>query len=501
MVAATYLNQSFEDPDGVAATLTTQNVHPFVLADAQTMNFEINGAPQAVVFELGTRSIIVAANLEVYPLVDLQTLDVEIDGAPAVTITFNTANFVDITNATAAEVAGELLSQLPGSAFAGVILGAVQIGSLTKGPGSLINVSGGTAAAAFAFPAGVAGVSNFVDITAALAPEVAAVMTAQLTGVTVTDTLGMVEITLDAASPADCIRAVGGLASVALNFPDGLVCGQSQPGFAVGWTHTSVSTYWEFAEYGVGLTFPTGYEPFTLGWNDAQDDDTNIGPLDLANFSGDFFENFTWFIEDDQLGGTVAAAFNTTPPLTPTSIEHFDQGWPGIPGAEDDIYEFLPGDLTLSFFGGNPFEDFITGWPAENDGTVLVGLVLWTPGQGGDVETFEPSNDIHTEVQVMLAVAGDSYEISVQGFPAVHVATDAIEANTASNLADGINNLPTDVSAIAIGDRVQITNTSTDTAPFEVGVRGTVLSNMIKVFDGPTDPDLNWSGADRNKFC
>ncbi len=100
---------------------------------------------------------LVTGNTEPFVLADLQPLTVSVDGGTDQTITFNTAQFVDIALATAAEVAAEMNLGLTGaSAVPDVTTGAVILTS--DGDASKVEVTGGTAAAALAFPSGVSGI-------------------------------------------------------------------------------------------------------------------------------------------------------------------------------------------------------------------------------------------------------------------------------------------------------------------------------------------------------
>lgn len=94
---------------------------------------------------------VTSGNTETYALVDGQTLTVRVDGqTTAQTIVFNTSDFVDINNATAAEVAAVISTDLTTpSATGGTSGGAVTI---TSDSGGTILVTGGTANAALGFP-------------------------------------------------------------------------------------------------------------------------------------------------------------------------------------------------------------------------------------------------------------------------------------------------------------------------------------------------------------
>lgn len=510
MVAASFGNTSYEIGDGTVGVLLSNNAEPYDLSSEGEINIVIDrGDPQSITFEKGTRSTITSANTAPFSLADLQTLDVAIDGAPSVTVTFNTANFVDITNATAEEVATELLTQLPGTAFVQVVGTAVLIGSLTKGASSLIDVSGGTAAAAFAFPAGVAGVDHFVDISVATAAEVATRITAQLIGGTAQDQSGQVELTSSVAGADGCVEVLGGTASPAFDFPSGEVCGQTEAGVAQSWNLATSASLFEFAEFGNGLVFPSAFENYTLGWPGspgAEDDLTSLPAQSTVMFFfvGDLLaEEFNWFSDAMSLPALVDAAFNLA--LTPTAREEFDQGWPTVPGSEADIY--VLGTLTDALFDTtfDPFEDFDQEWNGnEDDETTLGTLAVMVPGQGGQYETFEPFTAVHTEIEIFTVNSGNAYEVGINGEPCVYVAQGGDNPeDVAQELTDCINNSPQEVSASVdlVNARIQITNLATDPTPFEVSATGTIPSEIGKVFGFAVDPGAGWTGADENNYC
>jgi hypothetical protein len=511
VVAATFVNQSFEDPEGSTATILSGSSEPFGLNDLDRLEIRIDGPDtgdvQSILFEIGTRSTITSANTEPFALADGQTLDVDIDGGAPVTVTFNTADFVSIGAATAIEVAAVLVTQLPGTAFAQVNAGAVVIGSLTKGTGSLIDVSGGTAAAAFAFPAGVAGVDYFADITAATAAEVAAVINLQLTDGAASDSTGQVQLETTREGADSCVEVIGGTAAGALNFPTGAFCGLTNPGFAQGWSLVSSASLWEFAEFSNGLEFPGAFETFTLGWPGSPGAEGDAAELDTNNFTVAIFatdqtvDDFGWFPDSTELPALLAAPFNAA--LVPTAFEAFDQGWPGVPGSEADSDTLGTLDDAIYNTTLDDVESFSREWNGnENDSSTLVGLTLWTVGQGGNAETFSPFTDVYTDVRVLLATSGERYQIQIQGIDFTHVATGGdTPTSIASSLAILINNGFLDASALAVGDRVEITNTATTPDPFEVGVLGSDPASIQKIFTDAVQPNIGWTGAEQNNYC
>lgn len=87
-----------------------------------------------------------------YALVDGQTLIVAIDGGAAQTLTFNAADFPDIGNISGPEMAEFFEAEIAGATSLSRF-GSVQIISETIN-GSSVEITGGTAAAAFDFPPG-----------------------------------------------------------------------------------------------------------------------------------------------------------------------------------------------------------------------------------------------------------------------------------------------------------------------------------------------------------
>lgn len=91
---------------------------------------------------------------EPYTLADGLTLDVQVDGGGTQVVTFNGVDFADITVATATEVAAVITAGLTG-ATAVKNQARVTLQSDTTGDPSSIEVVGGTAESALAFPSGL----------------------------------------------------------------------------------------------------------------------------------------------------------------------------------------------------------------------------------------------------------------------------------------------------------------------------------------------------------
>jgi hypothetical protein len=105
-------------------------------------------------FDAEQPATIASINPEDWDLDDGQTLLIKVDGAGAQTATFNTGDFSDIDNATAAEVAAVINTDIAGvTASTATDDGQTRlvIASNTDGATSSLEVTGGTANAAFGF--------------------------------------------------------------------------------------------------------------------------------------------------------------------------------------------------------------------------------------------------------------------------------------------------------------------------------------------------------------
>lgn len=150
----------------LVALLTLNNVPVLGLTSADvTAQFRKEGGSSFSAKALAdTAGAVTSGNSETYTLVDAQTLLVAVDGAGALTATFNTADFVDISNATAAEVAAVITTDITGASAADVG-GDVVITSATTGSTSSIQVTGGTANTALGFATNLnSGIDVFEEI-------------------------------------------------------------------------------------------------------------------------------------------------------------------------------------------------------------------------------------------------------------------------------------------------------------------------------------------------
>lgn len=183
-----------------AGEVICANTGPYLLDNGYTLdvrgsNDAVNFGPTTVLFSATAGAAVTneaaagAGGQEPFALANLDTLILAIDGGPNQTINFLTADFVDITNATAEEVAAVINGQLSGARA--TVTGAgttVTITSDRKGTGSSVDVVGGTAAGAakLDLTAGVGGAhtgtGHASNIAAATATEVVARIAAVLGG-------------------------------------------------------------------------------------------------------------------------------------------------------------------------------------------------------------------------------------------------------------------------------------------------------------------------------
>lgn len=112
----------------------------------------VRGTDGIIILEETEPALLIATDPSPYALADGQTLFVKVDDGGVQTVTFSTADFDNIANATAAEVAAVLARDLTG-ATADTRYGIVRLLSDSIA-GSSLEVTGGTAASVFDFPAG-----------------------------------------------------------------------------------------------------------------------------------------------------------------------------------------------------------------------------------------------------------------------------------------------------------------------------------------------------------
>ncbi|TXH12174.1 MAG: hypothetical protein E6R03_13345 [Hyphomicrobiaceae bacterium] len=493
----TFINTSFELVAGTAAVLTSTSVEPFALAAGMTLLLGADGAVESYLFDIGSQSSIVSVD-GTFALVDGDTLDIAIDGLAPVTVTFLAADVDDINRVTVVEAISIILPVVPG--IFGLQDGdALRIGSVTKGSTSLINITGGSAAAAFGFPAGVAGVDYFVDITAATAAEVVAQILAQTTLVTPSVSAGAVVITNIDEGDEACIQIEGGSAQAVFLFPTEQVCGISRHGWARGWNIISVTGVWDFADFDVVLPWTTPYDMFDRGWSGNEDDLIAIGPLTLAGFSGFLFDTFDWWVTLYELPALAAAGFDISSGAA--SFDDFSAGWPTSPGNEGDVS--VIGVVTYADFHTTvvAYEDFSREWPQEpgNEGdvTVIGALTEATFGTTDAFEDFGGASVVAVQYRVTTAVvnAGDQFNIILDGVE--HPYSPALattDAATALELANAITDGPTANTASAVGSDILITQ-DVPGAPLVYSKVASPPTSLVLILGDAVDPETGWPGT------
>ena len=240
------------------ATVTGNLTAPYSLVDGDTLIVSVDGggnqtstfnagpaqldATAGGPYTLAVRASKTSANSEPYAPTLNNTLLISIDGEASQTITF------DGTETTAALVAAAIEAQTT-DITAVDSGGAVVISNArTLTNARTIEVTGGTDAAVFAFPAGVttgtgAGdtltisvdgelaqtytiqLADFVDLTAATAAEIASAVSSQINGVTASDQSGTVRLTNDRGSGTGYSLEVTGGTTVGIAFPGGATNG------------------------------------------------------------------------------------------------------------------------------------------------------------------------------------------------------------------------------------------------------------------------------------
>jgi hypothetical protein len=204
---------------------TDSNTQPFNLEPGQTLVISIDGGgDQTFTFAATSASRTAGANGP-YALTNGWTLQVAIDGGSTFTKTFNTGEFVSIGAATVAEVVASLNSFFASNGMgcvAAPIASAFKITSNRRGTGSIVNVVGGSANAAFTFTTGaIAGTGDASNIDAVTAAEVVTKLST-LTGSVASVVSGKVHIVSNTTGPSSSVQVKASSTATAV-FPDNAV--------------------------------------------------------------------------------------------------------------------------------------------------------------------------------------------------------------------------------------------------------------------------------------
>lgn len=148
------------DLTAILSSSTNAAVEGLTLTDVTVQYRKAGDAAFSVKSLTPTSAAVTSGNAETYALVDGQTLLVAVDGAAPATATFNTGDFIDIANATAAEVAAVITTDITGATAADVG-GYVVITATSTGDSSQLEVTGGTANTALGFSTTVVNGTTF----------------------------------------------------------------------------------------------------------------------------------------------------------------------------------------------------------------------------------------------------------------------------------------------------------------------------------------------------
>jgi phage tail sheath protein FI len=157
---------------------------PWALAHGDTVKVKLNGGGAVTATIQGTAPS-KTCGVGPYDLADGDTLTLKINRGALQTVTFNTASFVSIDAATAAEIAAVINASIVGGR-ATVVGGAVKIETDRKGTGAYLEITGGTSNAVLVFNTAEAqGTGNVSDLSAVTATQLKTIIEAAVAGCTV----------------------------------------------------------------------------------------------------------------------------------------------------------------------------------------------------------------------------------------------------------------------------------------------------------------------------
>lgn len=188
--------------------VTGSAVGPFALVSGDDLDVDIDAGGPATATFTAAAAARTAGPAAPYALANGQTLTVNVNGTGVQTVTFLTGEFVDITNATAAEVAAVLAAKLSGVTI-DLNGGKPRITTDRKGTSASLDVTGGTANAALGFTTGVLnGTGNVANIDAVSVAEIKTIVELAVAGCTVTDVGGKVRITSNATGTGSKVQVM-----------------------------------------------------------------------------------------------------------------------------------------------------------------------------------------------------------------------------------------------------------------------------------------------------
>ena len=181
---------------------------PFVLVDGDLIRLAVDGGADVDAVFNGSAAAMAAGGAGPYALADGMTLLLRVDNGLEQTVVFSSADFADITNATATEVAAAINAVIVGGR-ATTPGGIVRLASDTEGTSSRVQVTGGTANAVLAFPgAASVGGGNVANLRAVDVFEVKTVVEAAMPTVVVAPGIGgVLDVRTVATGPAASVQA------------------------------------------------------------------------------------------------------------------------------------------------------------------------------------------------------------------------------------------------------------------------------------------------------
>jgi len=203
---------------------------PFRLADSDTLSISVDGGAPTVATIQGTAANVLAGNQAPYVLANEDDLTLKIDGGPVQTVEFLDSEFVDITQATAAEVAAVINAKITGGRTT-VSNNRVRITSDLKGTDSSVEITGGSANGAPKLnytTVEQTGTGNVADLTQVSVAEIKTVVEAAVAGVLVSNVAGKVHIeTVDTGPTASVQVAAASTADDEIGFDNATHAGGS----------------------------------------------------------------------------------------------------------------------------------------------------------------------------------------------------------------------------------------------------------------------------------
>ncbi|MCL2726565.1 MAG: hypothetical protein FWD69_19265 [Polyangiaceae bacterium] len=181
---------------------------PFVLRDSDVIRLAVDGAADADAVFNGSAAAMAAGGASPYALADGMDLLLRIDNGLEQTVLFSAADFADIANATATEIAAAINARIVGGRVT-TPGGILRLASDTEGTASRIQVTGGSANAVLAFPdAASVGGGNVANLRAVEVAEVKAVVETAIPTVQVEPGAGgVLDIRTVATGPAASVQA------------------------------------------------------------------------------------------------------------------------------------------------------------------------------------------------------------------------------------------------------------------------------------------------------